>query len=418
MRNKLNQHNVENLYIKVDKRSKTGFSCQYRDPRFGLKEFGDVKQFRSLGSDVQSAIFQAKRLNAALLPKVMDNRLIDIIDSPSMASKALLMTKWLAKYTKIQLNKIESGMLKPSTWRTRKSIIVKIDSVHGHLRINSVTTKLIKEFLDTYTAQGKNRMAQSIRSLYCDIFTEAAGAGEVPSNFNPASVVKNPVSKVTKSRISLEQFNTIHAAQPYLAHQCAYMLALLTGQRRTDLCLLRKRKGSDWQDKYVAYKKNPNHFINAQEDYGSFAALVKHAPYSYIENDYLHIIQIKTGKMLKIPLGLRLEKLEMTIADVISAANIEKSSDFVLHHTTARTKCSVGEPLHPDTVSRSFKRAREAAKINWQSTPATFHEIRSLSERLYRAQGIDTQKLCGHSDKRMTDRYNDLRGTDWEEVKL
>ncbi|GAW97457.1 hypothetical protein MTCD1_03084 [Colwellia marinimaniae] len=35
LRNELNRHNIKNLYIKRDKRSKTGFSCQYKDPRFG-----------------------------------------------------------------------------------------------------------------------------------------------------------------------------------------------------------------------------------------------------------------------------------------------------------------------------------------------------------------------------------------------
>jgi hypothetical protein len=47
---------------------------------------------------------------------------------------------------------------------------------------------------------------------------------------------------------------------------------------------------------------------------------------------------------------------------------------------------------------------------------ATFHEIRSLSERLYREQGVDTRLLCGQSHQKMTDRYNDLRGSDWSKL--
>ncbi|MCP6385239.1 hypothetical protein NL438_26260, partial [Klebsiella pneumoniae] len=39
---------------------------------------------------------------------------------------------------------------------------------------------------------------------------------------------------------------------------------------------------------------------------------------------------------------------------------------------------------------------------------------RSLSERLYRTQGMDTQVLLGHSSKTMTDRYNDSRGKEWK----
>lgn len=42
--------------------------------------------------------------------------------------------------------------------------------------------------------------------------------------------------------------------------------------------------------------------------------------------------------------------------------------------------------------------------------PCSLHEIRSLSERLYREQGIDTMILLGHKHQSMTDVYNDDRG--------
>ena len=37
----------------------------------------------------------------------------------------------------------------------------------------------------------------------------------------------------------------------------------------------------------------------------------------------------------------------------------------------------------------------------------------ALSERLYRDQGLDTQKLLGNKSRKMTDKYNDNRGKDW-----
>ena len=49
--------------------------------------------------------------------------------------------------------------------------------------------------------------------------------------------------------------------------------------------------------------------------------------------------------------------------------------------------------------------------------PPSLHECRSLSERLYRAQGIDTRTLLGHKRQQMTDVYNDLRGLDAGEWK-
>lgn len=67
----------------------------------------------------------------------------------------------------------------------------------------------------------------------------------------------------------------------------------------------------------------------------------------------------------------------------------------------------------------NFSKARDLAKIDWGTgTPATFHEQRSLSERLYKEQGIDTRKLLGHKTQQQTDRYHDDRGKDWNKLEL
>lgn len=67
----------------------------------------------------------------------------------------------------------------------------------------------------------------------------------------------------------------------------------------------------------------------------------------------------------------------------------------------------------------NFSKARDRAEINWaDGTPATFHEQRSLAERLYQTQGIDTQRLLGHKSPSQTARYHDDRGKDWQDIKL
>ena len=67
----------------------------------------------------------------------------------------------------------------------------------------------------------------------------------------------------------------------------------------------------------------------------------------------------------------------------------------------------------------NFSNARDKANIDWKNgTPATFHEQRSLAERLYKEQGINTQKLLGHKSSRQTDVYNDDRGKDWAKVSI
>ncbi len=54
--------------------------------------------------------------------------------------------------------------------------------------------------------------------------------------------------------------------------------------------------------------------------------------------------------------------------------------------------------MSKDNLSDYFAKARDLAGIIPPAgkTPPTFHEQRSLSERLYRAQGIDTKTLLGH----------------------
>ena len=107
----------------------------------------------------------------------------------------------------------------------------------------------------------------------------------------------------------------------------------------------------------------------------------------------------------------------MSVGDIIEQANLFKFSPFLLHHITARAQNIVGSPLHADTVSRSFARAIKNTKIDFILKPPTYHELRSLAEREYRDQGINTKKLLGHKREATTDVYNDIRGCDWTKVK-
>ncbi len=75
------------------------------------------------------------------------------------------------------------------------------------------------------------------------------------------------------------------------------------------------------------------------------------------------------------------------------------------------------EQVKANTLTTNFKKARDKTDICWgNGTPATFHELRSLSERIYRQQGINTKDLLGHKSQQMTDKYNDDRGKEWAKV--
>jgi integrase len=414
-RNNLNKHDIKNLYIKKDKRSKTGFSCQYKDPRFNDPRFPDaVKQFHSLGSDIVAAKEESTELNAVLYGQIASAKVNRILTTPSNTCTGIQLKEWLEQYLSYYRGELKKSNIKPNTFRVKKNIVQAINKAHGDLFYAAINVRNISELLNSYIKLGKDRMAQSIRSTYIDIYTIAISNGIDNVTDNVAELTKRPTAKVKRERLIFEHFTKVIKAYKYEPHRLSALLAIVTGQRRTDLCLMRKRKGKDWDERYEAYRLNPNHFVDG--DYTSFADLVKYAPYSFVEGDQLCVFQLKTGNLLKIPLSLRLKKLNLSVGDVINKANLFKFSQFVLHHTTARAVNNLGDPLHADTVSRTFAKAIKATGIEYILNSPSFHELRSLSEREYKDQGINTKKLLGHKHEKMTDEYDDLRGCDWGKV--
>jgi integrase len=93
------------------------------------------------------------------------------------------------------------------------------------------------------------------------------------------------------------------------------------------------------------------------------------------------------------------------------------ASRYLVHNTErGRGYGKLGAPMHPDRLSKEFTAAIDALtvelKLDWgDKEPPTFHEIRSLSKRLYDAQGgVDTVDLLGHADEKMGEVYADARG--------
>lgn len=154
-------------------------------------------------------------------------------------------------------------------------------------------------------------------------------------------------------------------------------LALVTGQRRSDIAAI-----------------GPGH----------------------VWDGLLHVEQIKTGTRIALPLDLRLDVLGKSIGDVLD----ECASYAGPGATFLRRKS--GRPLVDASLSARFEEAREGAGLAWQDGhPPSLHECRSLSERLYRAQGVDTRVLLGHKHQSMTDIYNDdrgLNGKQWQVLQL
>ena len=141
--------------------------------------------------------------------------------------------------------------------------------------------------------------------------------------------------------------------------------------------------------------------------------------FSDIWDEHLHVEQEKTGSKIAIPLALRCNAINWSLRDVISRCRDYAVSPYLVHFFRTTSQAERGAQVKPRTLTMNFSKARDNADIDWgQGTPATFHEQRSLSERLYKAQGINTKDLLGHKTQQQTDRYHDDRGKGWTKLAL
>lgn len=212
------------------------------------------------------------------------------------------------------------------------------------------------------------------------------------AEMNPAAHLKPPKHKVQRARLSFEIWiEMCIAAQSGRQHwiESMLLLALVTGQRRADLAKMRF-------DDIVA------------DDDG---------------NQYLHVEQQKQagkgyGARVAIPLTLQMNAIDMTVADVIEhCRNSAKPGPTLLriHGGGAIEMSSLSARFHETIVQVLGKGAH--ATFVWPS----LHEVRSLSARTYKLQGVDTQTLLGHKHAEMTELYEDDRGLsakDWKRVGM
>ena len=77
----------------------------------------------------------------------------------------------------------------------------------------------------------------------------------------------------------------------------------------------------------------------------------------------------------------------MTLEQVITQCRDHIVSPYLVHYTHNTAMARRGGMVKPNTISTSFKKIRELSGLSWsKGTPPSFHEIRSLAERLYREQ--------------------------------
>ncbi len=361
---------IPNLYCKLDKRTGKVY-WQYKHPISG--------RFHSLGTDEAEAKQVASEANT-IIAEQRTRQILGINERLARMKENradITVSAWLDKYKSVQEERLKHNELRPNSFRQKEKPIRLFREHCGMQYLKDISALDISEITDAVKAEGHNRMAQIVRMVLIDVFKEAQHAGHVPPGYNPAQATKQPRNKITRQRLSLEEWKTIYEfaehQQPYL--QCGMLLAIVTGQRIGDICNMK---------------------------------------FSDIWDDMLHIVQEKTGTRLAIPLSLRNEVLDISLRDVVSKCRDAVVSKYLVHFRHTTSQANRGDQVSTKTLTSTFKKARDKSCLAWdEGTAPTFHEQRSLSERLYREQGLDTQKLLGHKSKKMTDKYNDDRGKDW-----
>lgn len=363
-----NNVSIPNLYPLYSRKVNKVY-WRYKHPMTG--------KFHSLGTDEAEARAIATEANARLAEQ-HSRQVLAISDRIATSKgKAITTVTWLERYWKIQEERFASGDIRENTYKQKAKPVALLKERAGMKPISSVDVRDIAQILEEYLSAGQPRMAQVVRSVLIDVFKEAQHYGEVPPGHNPALATKQPRRKITRQRLSLAEwqkiFDIADKKHQYMGN--AMLLALVTGQRLGDLS---KMKFSD------------------------------------IWDDHLHIEQEKTGSKIAIPLSLRLNAINWSLRDVIARCRDYALSPYLIHFFRATSQAERGAQVKANTLTMNFSKARDLAEIDWGTgTPATFHEQRSLSERLYKVQGIDTQKLLGHKSPNQTARYHDDRGKDW-----
>ncbi|MGG9140092.1 tyrosine-type recombinase/integrase [Escherichia coli] len=362
-----------NLYIRNN-----GYYC-YRDPRTG-KEFG-------LGRDRRIAITEAIQANIELFSGHKHKPLTARINSDN----SVTLHSWLDRYEKI----LASRGIKQKTLINYMSKIKAIRRGLPDAPLEDITTKEIAAMLNGYIDEGKAASAKLIRSTLSDAFREAIAEGHITTN--PVAATRAAKSEVRRSRLTADEYLKIYqaaesevrrsrlTADEYLkiyqaaeSSPCwlrlAMELAVVTGQRVGDLCEMK------WSD---------------------------------IVDGYLYVEQSKTGVKIAIPTTLHVDALGISMKETLDKCKEILGGETIIASTRR-------EPLSSGTVSRYFMRARKASGLSFEGDPPTFHELRSLSARLYEKQISDkfAQHLLGHKSDTMASQYRDDRGREWDKIEI
>lgn len=329
---------------------------------------------------IADALFDRfRRLVVSALAQPLDAGGLVVAEIAHTESGATI-SKWIDVYDAL----LQERGYDPQTLKNRRANLKHVRQLWGSSQLRDIKPRHISAALQTFLPD-RSSMARRIFDELRDVFREAVANEWCESN--PVLNTRRPPNKIKRKRLSLEAWDAM--CEVALVHRQAWvlymlLLALVTGQRRADLGKMR---------------------------------------FDDVWDGYLHIEQQKKagkgyGARVALPLALRLDAIGVTLGEVIEMCkHYSKAGPTLLRRND-------GQRIELSSLSTRFNEIIRAvhgdgvyAEREWPS----LHEVRSLSERLYRDQGIQTQHLLGHKNQEMTDKYNDDRGltaAEWKRLAI
>lgn len=345
----------------------------WRDPRTG-RELGIGRV--TLGE----AKAQASEANIAVQGLEHKPRLVDRLNDTDDQSLRAWLDKFEAKLATRKLATQTRRQYKSHLKRAREILADQLD-----LPTERVTTKHIADGLEQIA--DKPTTAAAVRSLLVDAFDSAIAAGW--TQHNPVKVSEVPQVEIMRARLTWPVFQQLYASLPAGRLKNAVAVALVSGQARETVSA------------------------------GEFNQVGMEAIPGGEPVECWRVKRGKTGALIAIPLDLRLDAFGMSLRDVFKQCrSTGVASRYIVHNT--RGEGPVGRRMPRNAMSDEFTAAVLELGIDWGTrTPPTFHELRSLSKRLYEAQGgVDTIDLLGHQSDEMGELYADGRGAEYKLVSL
>ena len=336
-------------------------------------------RFYSMGKNKEKAISAARQLNERLMP------------GTDLVAKVLGTQKTLNQFLEQRFipTHLPKRKLAEKTLIEYKRQLIHIRKKLGKYSMNQIGVSEVASFLRQFADVSSNR----VRSLLNIIFQYAVAEGYAHDN-PVAKTMKHRTDKLRK-RMSAMQFQAIYEQAgkmglPWI--QNAMKIGLITLQREEDILAM---KFSDIMQES----------INGQVI------------------DVLQVIQEKTKRhgdaaYIKIQIGEQLK-------EVIQGCRNEVVSPYLIHTRPKRIARSGNKPpnrdhhtqILQDHFIKNVQKVRDATglfKHLLARECPSFHEIRALGIKTYEDQGIDAQKLAGHTTRGMTEAYKKGHEIQWQ----